>query len=228
MCLNVEERVAMNTNFIRMSVWFSINHASVTSVLGLAVGLLGKAGTYQSGSLFLVYAITAMVFSTMLIDAVGARAAIIYASALYCFYVFSFPLALIVPPSQTALQTLVGLFGGVLGGVAAGILWPAQGVYFALSAKQYAADNDIDISQANTTLATTFAGIYLIIEVIFYRHSLTITTLPHMLCTSLHALGRREAASAPPYSGGREIRPLGRKCRRQRREWERRRFLRIC
>ena len=36
------------------------------------------------------------------------------------------------------LEIAVALFGGIVGGFAAGFLWSAQGTYFGLSAKQYA------------------------------------------------------------------------------------------
>ena len=120
-------------NFRRMAIAFSINHAAVTSVLGLATGLLGDNGTYQSGTLFLLYAITAMIFSSGLIETFGARRTLIAAAALYTVYVLSFPFVLVV--SSPTLEIVVALSGGAIGGVAAGILWPAQGVYFSLSAR---------------------------------------------------------------------------------------------
>ena len=151
-------------NFLHMAVAFSINHAAVTSVLGLATGLLGDNGTYQSGTLFLLYAITAMIFSSGLIETFGARSTLIAAASLYTVYVLSFPLVLVV--SSPALEILFALFGGAVGGVAAGVLWPAQGVYFSLSARQYAAHCGAPVGEANGTLASMFAVSYLATEVV--------------------------------------------------------------
>lgn len=83
-----------------MAVCFSVNHAAVVSVLSLANGLLGDNANYENGSLYLTYAFTAMTLSTGLIDLMGAKRSLYVASALYCVYVISFPLALIIPKSQ--------------------------------------------------------------------------------------------------------------------------------
>lgn len=148
-----------------MAVCFSINHATVVSVLTLANGLLGDNGNYENGSLYLSYAITAMVFATGLIDQMGAKLSLCVACTLYCVYVISFPLALVIPNSRPDLEIAVALFGGIVGGFAAGFLWAAQGTYFALSAKRYALSEGIEVKEANNVLASVFAAIYLSFEV---------------------------------------------------------------
>lgn len=107
-------------NFIRMTVCFAVNHACVVAVLGLAVGLLGDNGSFQSGSLYLTYAITALFFSTGLIDCMGPRMSLIVSASLYSVYVISFPVALVLPKDAPAAEITVALFGGVVGGFAAG------------------------------------------------------------------------------------------------------------
>ena len=90
-------------NFIQMTIAFSINHGCVVAVLNIAVLLLGDNGSYQSGSLYVTYAATALLLSPGLLDLLGARKALIWAAALYSIYVISFPIALIVPKSMPGL-----------------------------------------------------------------------------------------------------------------------------
>eukprot|EP00325_Prymnesiales_sp_UTEX-LB-985_P007350 CAMPEP_0174703596 /NCGR_PEP_ID=MMETSP1094-20130205/7485_1 /TAXON_ID=156173 /ORGANISM="Chrysochromulina brevifilum, Strain UTEX LB 985" /LENGTH=485 /DNA_ID=CAMNT_0015901541 /DNA_START=74 /DNA_END=1531 /DNA_ORIENTATION=- len=154
------------SNFVRMAVCFSINHGAVVAVLSLANGLLGDNANYENASLYLTYAFTAMFFATGLIDVMGAKRSLWVAAALYSVYVISFPLALIIPKSQPGAEIAVALFGGIVGGFAAGFLWSAQGTYFGLSAKAYAAEKGIEVTEANGELASIFASIFLGLEVV--------------------------------------------------------------
>lgn len=153
-------------NFVRMTVFFSINHGCIVAVLGFAYGLIGDNASYLNGSLYIAYALTALLLSTALLDTMGARHALISSMFIYCVYVLTVPLALITPATASGVETLVSVVGGIIGGFAAGYLWTAQGTYFALSAKHYAAEQHIDLKEANTTLAAVFAGIFLGLEVL--------------------------------------------------------------
>lgn len=185
-------------NFVLMSVFFSINHACVVSVLNLSVQLLGGAGSYQSGgrlpanrgivgwvsafdcpphcalrrtqlpqpkpppgALYIAYAVTALLVSAGLVDALGPRTSLLLGTALYSGYVLSLPIALIVPPEQRVLRVAVAIVGGVVGGFAAGFLWTAQGTYFTLSAARHAAAAGAELADANAALASYFASIFL-------------------------------------------------------------------
>ena len=194
-------RNAIMRNFVRMAVFFSINHACVVTVLSLAINLLGgQAGSFQSATLYLTYAVTALLFSAGAVQALGARRALVVATCLYSFYVATFPIALIVPgpessgnssanlstiaPSTIApwnstnstnsttdskssgAQLAVVVVGGLVGGVGGGFIWAAQGTYFTLSAKLYAADRGIPLEKATMSLASIFAAIYLGIELL--------------------------------------------------------------
>jgi hypothetical protein len=188
-----------------MAVFFSINHACVVTVLSLSVGLLGPtAGSVQSGTLYVTYAVTALLFSSWVVQWLGPRFALVVATCLYSVYVTAFPVALILPALQSAAPTLalttmpstnlsaitpspfifvtsgnstststdasgpqiaVAVVGGLIGGVGGGFIWAAQGVYFSLSAKLYAAERGITLERATTTLASIFAAVYLTVEV---------------------------------------------------------------
>ena len=204
------EASAIMRNFVRMAVFLSINHACVVTLLALSVGLLGaQAGSFQSGTLFFAYAAIALLFSSPLVEALGARRALVIATCLYSFYVATFPMALLVPGPQdytgmpsgnsatspviqsssgnstsnstnsSVAQIAVAVVGGLVGGVGGGFIWAAQGVYFTLSAKLYAAERGIALEQATMTLASIFAAIYLIIEVLTKLLPLALLPLAH-------------------------------------------------
>lgn len=69
-----------------------------------------------------------------------------------------------LPPFSLA-EIAVALAGGIIGGFAAGFLWAAQGTYFAANAKNYAYHMNVSIGEANGTLASVFAAIFLGFEV---------------------------------------------------------------
>ena len=84
---------AIHRNFLFMTICFAVNHGCVISVLNLSVVLLGtEPGAFQTGSLYVTYAASALLFATPLLDALGSRRALVYASATYCVYVASVPL----------------------------------------------------------------------------------------------------------------------------------------
>jgi hypothetical protein len=119
------------TNFIKMSVCFSLNHGAVTAMLALAVPLLGKsAGPISTGTLYIAYALTALLLSAPIMGCLGTRKGLIVGCWVYCGYVASFPLALTVDTKNdpnNPVATIVAVLGGVIGGFAAGFLWNAQG-----------------------------------------------------------------------------------------------------
>merc|ERR1712054_692530 len=85
--------------------------------------------------------------------------------AVYCIYVLSFPLVLIMRSKVARFTIAIG--GGSIGGIAAGFLWSAQGAYFAASARLYAeASVDVSFQQATSLFAAIFGTVYLGSEVI--------------------------------------------------------------
>ena len=159
---------ALLKNFTRMSIFFSINHGCVTAVLNLSVVLLGqRAGSFQTGALYVMYAVTALLLSTMIIAALGMRRALITGASVYCLYVVSLPLALIFSSNDEA-KYAIALVGGGVGGIAAGFLWAAQGAYFATTTQLYSAAKAEPAPIISAKLAATFGGIFLLSEVIPY------------------------------------------------------------
>lgn len=153
-------------NYILMCVAFSFNHGSVTAVLNVSVALLGNNGSYMNATLYVMYALTALLFATAPLELLGARRSLIVAAALYSIYVIAFPLSLLAPPGEPGLDLTIALVAGVVGGFAAGFVWVAQGKYFSSAAKTYAMEQQISEGEANQTFASIFAFTLLSVEVL--------------------------------------------------------------
>jgi len=126
------------TNFIIMSVCFSINHATVTAMVGLASANLGsETGNLQTALLYSFYTLTALIAAKSIVSRTGDKWGIIFGLALYVVYVASF----IVADKVSSIRKFSACLGGSIGGVAAGFLWTAQFSYFGKNAALYAQAN---------------------------------------------------------------------------------------
>ena len=167
---------AIRMNFLRMSALFAINHGAVTAVLNLCVVVLGPLGSYMNGALYVAYATTALCGSSAIVSLLGYRLALIVGTAVYCVYVGAFPLALVV--TDPGPQYAIAITGGIIGGVAAGFLWTAQGAYFTTSAKMYAEahdDGSVTPQQATASFAALFGAVFLGFELLLKLAPLAIT-----------------------------------------------------
>lgn len=155
-------------NFVWMSVLFSANHASVVSCLALATARLGSTGAWQSGILYLTYTGSALTGGTWVVKTLGARNGMAAGMALYCSYVYSFWLATSTAGHDHA--KLIAWTGAAIGGIGGGLIWTAQGAYFARAAEELARDypNQTRTTREDATsqLASIFAFIYLAEELV--------------------------------------------------------------
>mmetsp|Transcript_27388 Transcript_27388/g.82184 ORF Transcript_27388/g.82184 Transcript_27388/m.82184 type:complete len:446 (-) Transcript_27388:22-1359(-) len=150
------------TNFLLMCVCFSVNHGTVTAVISLAGSELGPSlGNASLGVLYCVYTLTAAFASHAAVRALGAKRTLLLGLGTYCLYVASYLVAIF--QSGSARYGAV-MLGAVLGGAAAGCLWPAQGAYYARSAERYAAAASCSREQANSKLGAYFSTCYLVGE----------------------------------------------------------------
>lgn len=126
---------AVYRNFVFMAILFSIHHGCVVSCLSLATARLGAdIGAGQSSILYLAYTGTALLGGTYVVKRAGAHAAVVLGMFLYCFYVAAFGWA---AHFQVAVRA-TAYAGAVLGGMGAGLVWTAQGSFFAQAASAHA------------------------------------------------------------------------------------------
>jgi MFS family permease len=148
-------------NFLKFSLTFSLTHATVDGILIYATAELGKdLGAVSSGLLYFLYSFSALLYSRSYLRSKGSKHALMFGMFSLLTYVTTFLLAVAIP----SIKWYVCVPGAVVGGVGAGVLWPAQGSYYSDSAQRYSQEQAIPIQSSQNLLAGYFAGLYLGIE----------------------------------------------------------------
>jgi len=162
---NVEQAVILYRNFVTMALSFSANHGCVVACLAYASAQLGDhLGGYGSGILYVFYALTAFFFAKPIVSMVGPKNGLLLGVGGYCVYVVGFLLAVML--TDTTTRWTIFISTNIVGGCAGGLLWTAQGRYFARNAKLYAENMDISVEASTASLAGVFAACYLGAEVV--------------------------------------------------------------
>ena len=151
-------------SFIMMTVCFSINHGTVTAVIPLSTSQFSSGlGDYSLGILYLFYTLTALLASTAIVEKLGHKWGLAMGCFVYTAYVAGNLLGVL---THDAARWVVIIMASILGGIAAGFLWTAQGGYFAAASKLYAKEKGIAQSEATSFLSGVFATFYLFFELI--------------------------------------------------------------
>lgn len=155
----------LQANFWLMSICFAINHGTVTTPLVVSTSLLGKnVANVGNGTLYAFTLLSSLFVAAPLSSAVGLKASLLLAMLFYCLYVGGFTFAALFADVE-ALTWLFFLAGSVCGGLAAGVLWTAQGGYFAATSTLLATARGETREAVTGDLSGKFAFIYLFFEV---------------------------------------------------------------
>ena len=146
-------------NFLFVATMLSINYACTGNNIYMLVARFGAVGAWQSGAYFLALTLSATTFATYITKVCGSKQGMVIGLTLLTFYSFSTALYTIVEQSVQ-----VSVAGAAVGGIGAGIMWTAQGVYFGQSADNFAREQDIDSFCATSMLAGTFGFVFLTCE----------------------------------------------------------------
>lgn len=131
-------------------------------MIALASSSLGKnVGSYTTGVFYLVYTLVAMLLSNLIVGITGFKWGIFFGLFVYCGYVASF----LVHVYASSVSTSAAIVGSVVGGIAAGFLWTAQGGYFAQVCDLYAVATKQERPAVTGWLGGVFAALYLGCEV---------------------------------------------------------------
>lgn len=150
-------------NFIIMSVVFALNHGCVTTCLAYASSELGDTlGAYGGGFLYVAYSFSALALAQPVVDAIGPKYGLFVGVLGYCLYVLGFMLSVIFREAAWGIFIVASIIGGTAGG----LLWTAQGKYFAANAILYADAVDGPVEVVNAQFAGIFAGTYLGCEMV--------------------------------------------------------------
>jgi len=159
--VKLEPNKSLRNNFILMSILFSANQACVVACVAYSSDQLGDTlGGYGSGCLFICYALTSCFCAKPIVSMIGPKNGLLVGASGYCVYVLGFLLSLYVPGSRWPLF----IAACVVGGLAGGVFWTAQGRYFARSARMYAEVNGKLQEDVTASFAGLFATYYLGLE----------------------------------------------------------------
>lgn len=120
-------------------------------------------GTWQTGTLYLTYSLSAVTGAPYLVQRLGSRNGILAGLVTYCIYVTAFLIASLVPDET---KWPVTILGAAIGGIGGGMLWTAQGKYFVSVSAAYAYSARISTPAATSYLGGLFAFFYLYEEVL--------------------------------------------------------------
>lgn len=161
-------------NFFRMTILFSSNHGCVVSCLALATARFDSVGAWQTAVLYTAYVGSSLLGATYVVKRLGSLRSITLGMGLNCFYVGCFFVATM---DWCSVKIPSIFFGAAIGGVGNGILWTAQGVFFAHSSEIHANCPGRSQSDSTTLLAGLFSFSYLAMELILRLISSTFIKL---------------------------------------------------
>lgn len=148
-------------NFFLMGVLFAMNHGVVTTPLAVSTTLLKlETATFGNGLLYVVTLFSSLLLGAPVVGQLGPKGGLTFGMFFYCLYIACFAGSLYFT-SQEWLFTA----GSACGGLAAGVLWTAQGTYFASSASALSATGR-SRDEATADLSGQFAFSYLLLEVL--------------------------------------------------------------
>ncbi|CAK9091210.1 Protein unc-93 homolog A (Unc-93A) [Durusdinium trenchii] len=158
-----EDKLRQNFNF--MAVLFAVNHGVVTTPLAVSTSLLNlDTATFGNGLLYAVTLFSSLLLGAPIVGQLGPKGGLTFGMLFYCLYIACFAASL------SSLFDAQWLFtvGSACGGLAAGVLWTAQGTYFASSAAEIANVSNDRFSRDEVTadLSGQFAFSYLLLEVV--------------------------------------------------------------
>ena len=148
-------------NFFVMGVLFALNHGVVTTPLAVSTTLLQlDTATFGNGLLYVVTLVSSLLLGAPVVGQVGPKGGLTFGMSFYCLYIAFFAGSLYFTGQEWLFTA-----GSACGGLAAGVLWTAQGTYFASSASQLSASGK-SRDKATADLSGQFAFSYLLLEVL--------------------------------------------------------------
>jgi len=152
----------LRANFVWFAVLFSINHGVVTTPLVIATSVLGGSVGYLGNALLNIFTVVSAFFlGAPMVGSLGLRGATLFGMSFYCVYVGLFAVAALAGKAQHEVQLAAFCSGSCFGGIAAGVLWTAQGGYFSSTVDHLARLEGAERSSLTASLSGTFAAFYL-------------------------------------------------------------------
>lgn len=158
----------MYRNFYVMAIAFSLNHGCVVACLAYASTELGDdLGSVASGILYVFYGLSALLLAKPFVSVVGSKLGLLWGMAGYAAYVGGFCLSLLsMFFINTPLAWGVACASAAVGGIAGGVVWTAQGRYFAKHTQLFSNVTSTPIETVTSKFAGLFAAIFLGLEML--------------------------------------------------------------
>jgi hypothetical protein len=152
--------------FRTTSILIAAVPACAIACFSVATARFQKVGAWQSSLLYASYTASAVVAFNPTTSREGGTTTLMLGMTLYTAYIVLFGCASLV------WQVPLALTGAIVGGVGAGMLWKAQGVWFSRAAQNYAncsssGDMPMTLDDSNSQFAGIFAFVLLVEETLF-------------------------------------------------------------
>jgi len=160
------EAAALRANWNWFAMMFAINHGVVTTPLVISTSVLNESVGYIGNALLNISTVaSALLLGATVVNAAGLRGGVLFGMGFYCVYAGLFVIAAIAK-GAVAVQWVTFCAGSVCAGVAAGVLWTAQGGYFSRTVDLILQhEPESDRAALSAKLAGQFAFVYLGFEV---------------------------------------------------------------
>ena len=148
-------------NFILFSLFYSIAHATVDSVLAFSAAELGTSiGSKAGFTLYLVYAFSCLLIAKPVLRLLKPKRSVTVGLWCLLIYVGSFYTAVLCP----SVALFIFVLGAAISGIGSGILWTAQSSYYAINSKLYSMCSRFSQAHSINNFAAIFAVFYLSCE----------------------------------------------------------------
>lgn len=152
-------------NFYAMSISFAISHGCVVACIAYASTMLGShLGSVTNGILYIGFTVSAFLMSKPIVNMIGSHTSLILGTIGYCIYVAGFLIAILGYDIFADIGWTISTITSVIGGIAGGLLWTAQGRYFAKHCKLFSETTSINIETVSADFAGLFASVFLWME----------------------------------------------------------------
>lgn len=153
------------SNFLGFCGLFSVAHATVDAILAFSTAELGGKLAADSGFLlYIFYTISALFLAKPCLKAFGSKYCVCFGLCGMFAFAGSFFISISVP----SIASTLFLVGATVGGLGAGVLWPAQSLYFEENATRYTAASGCADKEKNVVVfAAIFVACYLSLETAF-------------------------------------------------------------
>jgi MFS family permease len=174
--LGQAEAARLQRQFTAVATLFALNHGTVTTPLVYASSTLRTTAAYNGNAMLYVGTIVSSLFvGSGFVNTFGAKKSLLFAMGMYTIYVLLFGVSanlctgdMTTAPScdDEALQASIFILASILGGFGAGVMWTAQGAFFADYAQALAQETGETVEKKNAELGGWFAVLYLSFEVL--------------------------------------------------------------